>query len=65
MTVKPEVKELFVELRQEKVGSKRWNEIVEVLKKQYKFTAWNILAAFGVKPAIEYNDENMMLVLED
>ena len=65
MTVKLEVKELFVELRQEKVGSKRWNEIVEVLKKQYKFTAWNILAAFSAHPAIEYNDENMALVLED
>lgn len=65
MKVKKEVRQLCVEFRREKVGSEKWKSLSEILQRKWKFTPWNLLALFGKHPTIEYNSDNIHLVLED
>lgn len=63
--VKEEVKKLCVEFANAPKGSKRFLELEEILKRKYRFTAWNLLALFGANPTIEYNTGNFGLVTEE
>jgi len=44
---------------------KEWNEVKDELLKKWKFTPFNLLALHGKHPTIEYNNENISLVLEE
>jgi len=65
LRIKKEVKELCLQMLNNKVNSKEWVEASETLQRKYKFTPWNLLALYGSTPTIEYNDENFSLVLEE
>lgn len=65
MKVKKEVRELCFAMLNAKVGSREWENIKDKLIKEWKFTPFNLLALYGSKPTIEYNDKNMFLVLEE
>lgn len=65
MKIKKEVRELCVKMRNAEVGSKEWNEVKDELIRKWKFTPFNLLALYGSAPTIEYNDENLFLVLEE
>lgn len=65
MKVKQEVRDLCQQFRSLQVGCPEWNKIEDILKRQYKFTAFNLLALFENPSTIEYNDENFGLVMEN
>jgi len=64
MKVKQEVRELCVKFCNAEIDSKEWNKAKDELIRKWKFTPFNLLALFGPNPTIEYNTENMNLVLE-
>jgi hypothetical protein len=64
MPIKKEVKELCLKMLNSKINSKEWNEAKDELIKKWKFTPFNLLALYSSTPTIEFNDENMHLVLE-
>jgi len=66
LVIKKEVRELCVQLRNTlNADSDEFKRIEDVLKRKYKFTAWNLLALFENPPTIEYNDDNSTLVTEE
>jgi len=64
MTIKKEVLELIDRLKQLKIGSGRWNAIINTLKTEYKMTSWTILGLYSTPPTLEYTMENRHLLLE-
>jgi len=64
MKVKKEVRELCVKFCNAEIDSKEWNEAKDELIHKWKFTPFNLLALFDSNPTIEYNTENMNLILE-
>ena len=65
LKVRKEVRKLCVKMRNAEIDSKEWNEAKDELIRKWKFTPFNLLALYGSKPTIEYNDENFSLVLEE
>lgn len=65
MKVKEEVKQLCLKMVNAEINSREWNEARDELILKWKFTPFNLLALYGSQPTIEYNDENMSLVLEE
>ena len=65
MKVKKEVVKLCLQMCNSKTGSEEWKKASDELQKKWKFTPYNLLALYGSHPTIEYNDENMALVLEE
>lgn len=64
MRVKKEVRQLCAKVCNSKIGSDEWKQATDELQKKWKFTPFNLLALVGSNPTIEYNSENMSLVLE-
>lgn len=64
MRVRKEVRELCVKMRNAEIDSKEWKEASDELQRKWKFTPFNLLALYGLRPTIEYNPENSSLVLE-
>ena len=64
MKVREEVRKLCLKMRNAEIDSKEWNEAKDELIRKWKFTPFNLLALYGSHPTIEYNPENIGLVLE-
>jgi len=62
--IKREVKELCMKMRNSEIGSKEWREAKEQLIEKWKFTPYNLLALYAPEPVIEFNDENIFLIME-
>ena len=65
MRIKKEVRELCLKMRNAEVGSEEWNEAKDELIRRWKFTPFNLLALYEAEPTIEFNDENMFLIIEE
>jgi len=65
MKVRKEVRELCLKMRNSEIDSEEWKEASDELQRKWKFTPFNLLALYGSHPTIEYNNENMVLVLEE
>ena len=66
MKIKKEVRELCANLINalHKDNTEEFKCIEKILKKQYGFTSWNLLALFSSPRTIEYTHENMNLIME-
>lgn len=64
MIIKKEVLDLIEKLRQAQTGAPEWQEIIDILKREYKMTSWAILGLYSTPPTLEYTMENMHLLLE-
>ena len=66
MKIKKEVRELCANLINalHKDNTEEFKRIEKILKNQYGFTAWNLLALFSSPSTIEYTHENMNLIME-
>ena len=64
MAIKKEVLELIDRLKQLKIGSGRWNTIINTLQTKYEMTSWTILGLYSDPPTLEYTTENRHLLLE-
>jgi hypothetical protein len=52
-------------MRNSEVGSKEWEEAKEELIRKWRFTPFNLLALYEPEPTIEFNEENMFLIMEE
>ena len=66
MKIKKEVRELCTNLINalHKDNTEEFKHIEKILKNQYGFTTWNLLALFSSPCTIEYTHENMNLIME-
>ena len=64
MQIKQEVKDLCMQLRNAKKGSKAFEEIQKILQNKYGFTTFSLLALFYKEPFIEYEPEQISLIME-
>ena len=64
MRIKKEVKELCLKMLNSTVGSEEWRKAKDELIKKWKFTPFNLLALYESEPVIEFNDDNLFLIIE-
>jgi len=65
MYVKKEVKELCIKLRNAEKGSKEFENTQKILQRKYGFTPFSLLALFYKEPFIEYETEQIPLIMEE
>lgn len=64
-TMKKEVKELCVKLRNSQPHSKEFKETERELEGKYRFTPFALLALWLDPPTIEYSHEQIPLIFEE